>query len=165
MAAAPTSTPARVDPDNAGDLCANAARLDPAPISSSIAGPESLRPMVRDVGEPTAISEHMADLLAALEHSEIDEARVAQVAALIEVASALEDVVTAKGGAGLGSIVKVADRAGRTSEYELIARPDLQRRRGKRCPSPRESGERSSVSGRETTSTSRCPTGVNAASR
>ena len=73
----------------------------------------------------------MADLLAALKHSEIDEARVAQVAALIEVASALEDVVTAKGGAGLGSIVTVADRAGQTSEYELIARPTAEAARQK----------------------------------
>jgi len=59
--------------------------------------------------------------LAALERSEVDPARVAQVAELIELASALENVVTANGGAGLGSIVTVVDRAGRRSEYELIA--------------------------------------------
>jgi transcription elongation GreA/GreB family factor len=76
-------------------------------------------------------NEHTAELLAALKHGEIDEARVAQVAALIEVASALEDVVTAKGGAGLGSIVTVADRAGQTSEYELIARPSAEAAREK----------------------------------
>jgi transcription elongation GreA/GreB family factor len=39
-------------------------------------------------------------------------------------ASALEDVVMAYGGAGPGSIVRVSDRAGRTSEYELLGRPD-----------------------------------------
>src|SRR3954468_22618706 len=39
-------------------------------------------------------------------------------------ASALEDVVMAHGGAGPGSIVTVSDRAGRTSEYELLGRPD-----------------------------------------
>jgi transcription elongation GreA/GreB family factor len=72
-----------------------------------------------------------ADLLTALTHSELDATHLAQVAALIEVASALEDVVTAKGGAGLGSIVTVTDRAGETSEYELIARPTAQTARAK----------------------------------
>ena len=52
-----------------------------------------------------------------------------QVAALIELASALDDGLTLNGGAGLGSIVTVADRAGRTSEYELI-----ERRIGGRAP-------------------------------
>ena len=49
---------------------------------------------------------------------------LAQVAALIELASALDDVVTVNGAAGPGSIVKVSDRLGRNSVYELIARPD-----------------------------------------
>jgi hypothetical protein len=39
---------------------------------------------------------------------------------------ALMRELTANGRAGLGSIVKVADRAGRTSEYELIGRPGPQ---------------------------------------
>ena len=96
----------------------------PSAVSGSLARPESsLRSMLCEAGEPTAIGEQAADLLAALTHNDIDPARVAQVAALIEVASALEDVFVAKGGAGLGSIVTVADRAGQTSEYELIARP------------------------------------------
>jgi transcription elongation factor GreA len=68
--------------------------------------------------------ERTTDLLSALERSEVGAARIAQVAALIELASALDDGLTLNGGAGVGSIVTVSDRAGRTSEYELIERPD-----------------------------------------
>jgi hypothetical protein len=39
---------------------------------------------------------------------------------LIERASMLDDGVAINGGAGVGWIVKVADRAGRTTEYELV---------------------------------------------
>jgi transcription elongation factor GreA len=63
-----------------------------------------------------------ADLLAALEGAGVHELRIAQVAALVQLASMLDDVVTVDGGAGLGSTVKVADRAGRTTEYELVGR-------------------------------------------
>jgi len=66
------------------------------------------------------VTENAASLLAALERSEVDAADVARVAALIDFAPALDDAVTATGRAGLGSIVKVADRRGRSSEYELI---------------------------------------------
>ena len=65
-----------------------------------------------------------ADLLAALESAGADEERIAQVAALIERASMLDDIVVVNGGAGLGSIIKVADRAGRTTEYELVGRTE-----------------------------------------
>jgi transcription elongation GreA/GreB family factor len=58
-----------------------------------------------------------ADLLSALERSGVDEARLAQVARLIELASVGD-------GARVGSIVQVEDRAGRISEYELVERPD-----------------------------------------
>ncbi len=74
-------------------------------------------------GADAAALERTTDLLSALERSEVDAARIAQVAALIELASVL-DGLTLNGGAGVGSIVTVSDRAGRTSEYELIERSD-----------------------------------------
>lgn len=46
--------------------------------------------------------------------------RVAQVAALIERASMVDDLVTIGAGAGIGSTVKVEDRGERTLEYELV---------------------------------------------
>lgn len=42
---------------------------------------------------------------------------------LLELASTLDDLATAHGGAGIGSIVRVADRAGRETRYELVVRP------------------------------------------
>jgi hypothetical protein len=46
-------------------------------------------------------------------------------------ASRVDRHTTVSGGAGPGSIVKVADRAGRISEYELILRPGADHRRVK----------------------------------
>jgi transcription elongation GreA/GreB family factor len=57
------------------------------------------------------------DLLVALEQAGVDAARLEQVADLIDIASTLD------ARASLGSVVTVADRAGRVTEYELIARP------------------------------------------
>src|SRR4051812_23807986 len=57
------------------------------------------------------------DLLVALEQAGVDAARLEQVADLIDVVSTLD------GRASLGSVVTVEDRAGRVTEYELIARP------------------------------------------
>ena len=63
MAAAPTSTPAGVDPVDTGDLSAYGPRLDPSAVSGSLARPESsLRSMLCEAGEPTAIGEQAADL-------------------------------------------------------------------------------------------------------
>ena len=59
-----------------------------------------------------------SDLLSALERSGVDRARVAQVATLIDLAS------RTNGGAGAGSTVRVQDRAGRISEYELVERSE-----------------------------------------
>jgi transcription elongation GreA/GreB family factor len=56
------------------------------------------------------------DLLVALEQAGVAAARGEQVADLIDIAASLD------GRAGLGSLVTVADRAGRVTEYELIAR-------------------------------------------
>lgn len=57
------------------------------------------------------------DLLTELEDAGVDATQLEQVTDLIVIASALE------GRAGLGSVVTVADRAGRVTEYELIAQP------------------------------------------
>src|SRR5690348_12834726 len=65
-----------------------------------------------------------ADLLTALQRAGMTEDRISQVAALIERASMLDDVVAITGGAGVGAIITVEDRAGRTTEYELVDRMD-----------------------------------------
>jgi transcription elongation GreA/GreB family factor len=63
-------------------------------------------------------------LLAALERTGVEPARVAQVASLIDLACTLDSA----GGAAVGAIVRVADRAGRVTEYELLPRPDARER-------------------------------------
>ena len=63
---------------------------------------ESLRARVHADGQPqsrnedpnASVAERTAGLLAALERAEIDPARIAEVAAAIELASALDDVAT-----------------------------------------------------------------------
>jgi transcription elongation GreA/GreB family factor len=79
--------------------------------------------------EPKPVPPNGAELLTALRMAEVEETRVDQVAALVELASMVEDVVAVNGGAGIGSIVKVHDRGGRTTEYELVGRslPESQR--------------------------------------
>ena len=71
-----------------------------------------------------------AELLTTLRTAGVEEARVEQVAAFIELASMVEDVVAVNGGAGIGSIVNVQDRGGRSTEYELV---------GRSLPEPRRS--------------------------
>jgi transcription elongation factor GreA len=61
------------------------------------------------------------DLLAVLEESAVDTARIAQLEELVRVASVVEGA-GGDGGAGLGSTVRVADGKGRTTDYELIGR-------------------------------------------
>jgi transcription elongation GreA/GreB family factor len=70
-----------------------------------------------------------SDLLSALERSGVDRARLAQVATLIELASSAS-------GAGVGSVVRVADRVGRISEYELVEHPDAAARHQVTTASP-----------------------------
>ena len=62
------------------------------------------------------------DLLAVLEDVAIDGARIAQLEELVRCASVVEEGVAGDGGAGLGSVVRVADDAGRTTAYRLIGR-------------------------------------------
>lgn len=99
-----------------------------------------------------------AELLTTLRTAGVEEARVEQVAALIELASMVEDIVAVNGGAGIGSIVKVQDRGGRSTEYELV---------GRSLPEPRRpqvmlgSPTGKALLGAPATScASPCPTGV-----
>jgi transcription elongation factor GreA len=61
------------------------------------------------------------DLLAALEESAVDHARLAKLEELVRLAVVVENSM-GDGGAGLGSTVRVADDKGRTTEYDLIGR-------------------------------------------
>ena len=61
------------------------------------------------------------ELLAALEESAVDHARLAKLEALVRVAVVVENSA-GDGGAGLGSTVRVADAEGRTTDYDLIGR-------------------------------------------
>jgi transcription elongation factor GreA len=62
------------------------------------------------------------DRLAVLEEAAIDRARIAQLEELVRSAAVLDDDTAFDGAAGLGSIVEVADEAGRTTKYRLIGR-------------------------------------------
>lgn len=62
------------------------------------------------------------DLLAVLEETALDRARIAQLEDLVRYASVLDGDAGFDGAAGLGSIVRVSDPAGRTTEYRLIGR-------------------------------------------
>src|SRR3954468_9224017 len=53
-----------------------------------------------------------AELLTTLRTAGVEEARIEQVAAFIELASMVEDVVAVNGGAGIGSLVRGGDAAG-----------------------------------------------------
>jgi transcription elongation factor GreA len=61
------------------------------------------------------------DLLAVAEDAFVDQARIAQLEQLVRLASVVEHAA-ADDGAGLGSTVRVADEAGRATEYMLIGR-------------------------------------------
>ncbi|HEX5617564.1 MAG TPA: GreA/GreB family elongation factor [Solirubrobacteraceae bacterium] len=63
------------------------------------------------------------DLLAVAEDTAFDQARIAQLEELVRLASVVEHAA-ADDGAGLGSTVRVADEAGRATEYMLIGRRD-----------------------------------------
>jgi transcription elongation factor GreA len=69
------------------------------------------------------------DLLAVLEEAAIEQARIAQLEELVRTASVVDGSAATHGTAGLGSIVRVIDGAGRTTEYELVGRraPDSHR--------------------------------------
>jgi len=89
------------------------------------------RAVARDAVSDAAMDATADELMAALERAGVDRARLDQIAALIERATELEGAITIKGGAGVGSVVRVSDRDGRTSEYELVAQPESGCRREK----------------------------------
>ena len=62
-----------------------------------------------------------AELRRTLRQAGVDEPLIEQVVAFIELASTVGDVIV-DGGAGIGSIVTVQDRRGRSTEYELVGR-------------------------------------------
>jgi transcription elongation factor GreA len=62
------------------------------------------------------------DLLAVLEDAAIDQARIAQLEELVRTASVVDEAAAMEGAAGLGTMVRVVDDAGRTTEYELVGR-------------------------------------------
>lgn len=61
------------------------------------------------------------DLLAALEESAVDSARVAKLEQLVRLAVVVEGS-SGDGAAGLGATVRVVDEEGRTTDYDLIGR-------------------------------------------
>jgi transcription elongation factor GreA len=74
------------------------------------------------------------DLLAVVEDAAIDAARIAQLEELVRSASVLDDATAADGAAGLGTLVRVADDAGRVSEYALVGRRGAELRRQEVTP-------------------------------
>jgi transcription elongation factor GreA len=63
------------------------------------------------------------DLLAVLEETAVDRARITQLEDLVRCATVLADEdASFDGAAGLGSAVEVADDEGRTTQYRLIGR-------------------------------------------
>jgi transcription elongation factor GreA len=132
VATAQTSMPRGEEFEDCGFLRGKGVHLSSSDFVALMDELESLRVRIRTEGRrrsrtenlKASVVERTASLLAALEQAEVAPARVAEVAALIESASALDEVATVGGAAGLGSIVRVADRAAGTSEFELIGRPD-----------------------------------------
>src|SRR3954453_899359 len=75
-------------------------------------------------GDPqhdSAVATDATDLLTSLASAGVERRRIEQVEDLIELASKLDGVATQRGGAGVGSIVRVVDRAGRESTYEVTS--------------------------------------------
>jgi transcription elongation GreA/GreB family factor len=127
MASNRTPTPSETPPIDRGYPSGPGVLLSAGDFAALMDELDSLRDALRD--EPERVPLNGADLLSALRMAEVEETRVDQVAALIELASMVDEVVAVNGGAGIGSIVKVQDRGGRTTEYELAGRslPESQR--------------------------------------
>lgn len=62
------------------------------------------------------------DVLAVLEDIAVEEARIAQLEALLRSASIVDGSAAFDGRAGLGCTVRVAEQNGRTTEYLLVGR-------------------------------------------
>ncbi len=120
MASNRTPTPSETPPIDRGYPSGPGVLLSAGDFATLMDELDSLRDALRD--EPERVPLNGAELLTALRMAEVEETRVDQVAALIELASMVDEVVAVNGGAGIGSIVKVQDRGGRTTEYELTGR-------------------------------------------
>jgi transcription elongation GreA/GreB family factor len=126
VATAQTSRPVESDSQRKGVF------LSAADFAVLVDELDSLRRLTADSGagpagiaaDEAAVAAGARELLAALEEAGVEPARVQQVATLIEFASVLEGVGTVNGGAGVGSIIRVADRSGRMFDYELVARAE-----------------------------------------
>src|SRR5215217_3962868 len=62
------------------------------------------------------------DQLAVLDDAVIDRVRITQLERLIAAATVADGSAAADGAAGLGSVVRIQDQAGRRSEYEIVGR-------------------------------------------
>jgi transcription elongation factor GreA len=77
---------------------------------------------LHDVRAHGTTSDH-DDLLAVLEETAVDRARITQLEDLVRCATVVDDEdARFDGAAGLGTTVEVADDEGRTTEYRLIGR-------------------------------------------
>jgi transcription elongation factor GreA len=70
----------------------------------------------RDFGSPGDDD----DRLAVLEDTAVERLKIAQLERLVASATVVEDAAGDHGTAGLGSLVRVRDEAGRQTEYELV---------------------------------------------
>ena len=65
------------------------------------------------------------DLLAVLEEAAITQARIAQLEELVRTSTVVDGAAATDGVARIGTVVRVVDDAGRTTEYELVGRRTL----------------------------------------
>src|SRR4051794_7965355 len=72
----------------------------------------------RDFGSPGDDD----DRLAALEDVAVDRVRIARLERVVASATVVDGADAGDGTAGLGSVVRVRDHAGREAEYELVGR-------------------------------------------
>lgn len=122
---APTVTPVHVD---AGRGRERRLLLTPGEFDALVGELEALRSSHRTelegrLREARAFggSTENDELLAVLEESAVERARIAQLEELVRVASVVAGAA-ADAGAGLGSTVRVADERGRRTHYVLIGR-------------------------------------------
>src|SRR3954467_13466279 len=91
-------------------------------LRREVAGTRAVRS--GDPQHDAAVATGATDLLASLASAGVERRRIEQVEDLIQRASKLDGVAAQRGGAGVGSLVRVADRGGRESTYEITPRGD-----------------------------------------
>ena len=72
----------------------------------------------RDFGSPGDDD----DRLAVLEDAAVDRVKIARLERVVASATVIDGAVAGNGAAGLGSVVRVRDHAGRDVEYQLVGR-------------------------------------------